>query len=326
MEGKMNNKSFFIALIISLFFHLWVIQIYFIPFDKKQDQLKKEISVVSTRMTFFHSSSFSQPVEEIIDTSFPEDIEMADTILAKDMTIGQKKTLVENDKEEIVKNVKDSLPVIKERAEQHEAIEKGKIEKIIEEENIIQDKEDAVSPKKENIETIQPVAETEKEERESQNLPFIVESGIKEENKVIINKNETISVEGKGQIDPFQSSNSVKDQTRKNNLLKQEEIPLDLTQSDFSDSQVIPPKIVSFYPPDYPENLRKREIEGRVQLRVLIDKKGEAIQVEIENSSGYQALDQAALQSAYRWQFKPAQFGNKERDSWVVIPVLFQLE
>lgn len=287
----MNNKTFFIALIISLFFHLWVMNIFLLPFDMKEDQLNKEKSVLSTRMTFFHSNSFFQPTGEIVDTSFLEDREMADNILSKDMTIGQKKTLVENVKEEIVKEVEGRLPVIKEMTEQQEAIEKKKNEKIKEEEHIDQEKEVTVSPEKREMKSIQPLKKPEQSKEKSQNNEKMQQLDSNEENKEVTEKP-----------------------------------PLDLTQSDFSDSQVIPPKIVSFYPPDYPENLRKREIEGHVQLRVLIDKEGKAIQVEIDNSSGYQAFDQAAMQSVHRWQFKPAQFGNKERESWVLIPVVFQLE
>jgi len=40
------------------------------------------------------------------------------------------------------------------------------------------------------------------------------------------------------------------------------------------DNRIVPPKIISFLQPEYPENLRKREIEGNVQLKVLIDRRG----------------------------------------------------
>ena len=277
----MGNKLFFVALIISLLFHLWVIPFFLLPLDMKEYQIKEEKPAVSIRMTFFHSDSSAQPAGERIDKFLPEDREIADYILVRDINVGQKKTLVENVQEEIVKNVEDSLPVIKEMTEQEEAIEKKTNEKI----------------KKEG------------------------QSDIKAQN----NKKARTSEE-KDETSSFQSGGFGKDRMNENNQSEGEELPLDLTQSDFSDSQVIPLKIVSFDPPDYPENLRKREIEGCIQLRVLIDKTGKAVQVEIEKSSGYQAFDQAARQSVHRWQFKPAQFGDQERASWVLIPVVFQLE
>ena len=89
---------------------------------------------------------------------------------------------------------------------------------------------------------------------------------------------------------------------------------------------MIAPKIISFYPPKYPDNLRRREIEGQVQLRVLVDNEGNVIEALIDSPSSYQDFDQAAMESVFQWKFKPAQFDNKERDSWVLIPVVFKLE
>lgn len=77
--------------------------------------------------------------------------------------------------------------------------------------------------------------------------------------------------------------------------------------------------------PDYPERARKEGKEGRVLLRVLVDEEGRSKVVEVNTSSGSEALDQAALAAIKRWRFLPARYGNKPVESWVKIPIDFRL-
>ena len=105
-----------------------------------------------------------------------------------------------------------------------------------------------------------------------------------------------------------------------------QEEPLDLT-GGFSDRKnITPPDIIVYKSPVYPEKLRKREIEGKVKLKVLINREGRAVQIRIAVSSGYRSFDQTALESVKRWQFSPARIGEKIRESWVIIPVAFRLK
>ncbi|MES2072370.1 MAG: TonB family protein [Pseudomonadota bacterium] len=60
-----------------------------------------------------------------------------------------------------------------------------------------------------------------------------------------------------------------------------------------------PPKL------EYPAISRRMGEAGKVALRVLVNEKGRAEKVEIEKSSGYSRLDEAARQALLRAQFKP---------------------
>lgn len=78
--------------------------------------------------------------------------------------------------------------------------------------------------------------------------------------------------------------------------------------------------------PAYPDAARREGREGHVLLRVLIDDQGKTKSVEINRSSGSDALDQAATQAIKLWRFHPARAGDKPVESWVSIPVEFQLK
>jgi len=78
--------------------------------------------------------------------------------------------------------------------------------------------------------------------------------------------------------------------------------------------------------PAYPDAARREGREGRVLLRVLIDDQGKTRSVEINRSSGSDALDQAATEAIKLWRFHPAHAGDRPVSSWVSIPIEFQLK
>ncbi len=77
--------------------------------------------------------------------------------------------------------------------------------------------------------------------------------------------------------------------------------------------------------PVYPEKARLRGWEGLVVLTVSVDAGGNVTQVQIENSSGHEVLDQAAVKAVQSWRFKPAGVGSVTFSSIVRIPVRFKL-
>jgi protein TonB len=79
-------------------------------------------------------------------------------------------------------------------------------------------------------------------------------------------------------------------------------------------------------PPRSPLIARRNGVEGTVKLRVLVTRDGRAAQVELAQTSGSSALDNAALQAVREWQFVPARRGQDATESWVVVPVVFKLE
>jgi TonB family protein len=77
--------------------------------------------------------------------------------------------------------------------------------------------------------------------------------------------------------------------------------------------------------PDYPESARREGREGQVVLRVLVDDQGRSKEVEINRSSGNDALDRAAVDAIRRWRFHPARYGDRRIETWVQIPIVFRL-
>ena len=100
---------------------------------------------------------------------------------------------------------------------------------------------------------------------------------------------------------------------------------LDFTGNSYPDN-VDPPELFEFQPPAYPKNLRERDIEGKVMLKVLIDTEGKVGEIYIFKSSGYEMFDQIAIKSVKQWRFQPAKKENRQRESWVLIPINFQIK
>lgn len=100
---------------------------------------------------------------------------------------------------------------------------------------------------------------------------------------------------------------------------------LDFTTNNYPDN-INPPQLLEFKRPVYPKNLRERDIEGKIILKILIDKEGKVQEIQIFKSSGYEAFDQTAVKSVWQCQFKPAKKGNQQRESWVLIPINFQIK
>ena len=78
--------------------------------------------------------------------------------------------------------------------------------------------------------------------------------------------------------------------------------------------------------PVYPTLSRRMHEEGRVVLRVLVNARGAADDVQISNSSGHQRLDDSARDTVRRWKFVPAKRGSEAVPAWVLVPVSFKLE
>jgi periplasmic protein TonB len=79
-------------------------------------------------------------------------------------------------------------------------------------------------------------------------------------------------------------------------------------------------------PPIYPVAARRREQQGTVTVKVLVGADGSVESAEIADSSGFDALDNAALDTVRsRWRFVPARHGGLAVESWVLVPIRFAL-
>ncbi|MCL2913823.1 energy transducer TonB [Shewanella corallii] len=75
--------------------------------------------------------------------------------------------------------------------------------------------------------------------------------------------------------------------------------------------------------PSYPRLARRRGMEGVVMIEVLFNRFGEQLSLEMVESSGFGALDDAALTAVRDWQFAAP---SDEGDQFIVrVPVRFAL-
>ena len=60
-------------------------------------------------------------------------------------------------------------------------------------------------------------------------------------------------------------------------------------------------------------------------LAVRVTADGRAARVEVKESSGFVALDEAAVDAVQKWEFIPARIGSRAMESEIEVPVRFQL-
>lgn len=77
--------------------------------------------------------------------------------------------------------------------------------------------------------------------------------------------------------------------------------------------------------PRYPESARRAGAQGTTLIKVLILATGKIGEIQIEESAGHPALDQAAIDAVRRWRFEPGKENGRPVDLWVLIPLEFKL-
>lgn len=73
----------------------------------------------------------------------------------------------------------------------------------------------------------------------------------------------------------------------------------------------------------YPPLLRDAGIGGRAILWFYIDETGRVLETKVHESSGYEALDAAAVRVAERLRFTPGKNRDKAVPVWVQLPIAF---
>ena len=91
------------------------------------------------------------------------------------------------------------------------------------------------------------------------------------------------------------------------------------SQADISASYAHNPK------PDYPTIAKIRGWQGEVLLRVHVSEQGISDLVEVQRSSGFDALDESAIEAVKQWLFTPAKYGAEPVASSVIVPIVFTL-
>ena len=76
----------------------------------------------------------------------------------------------------------------------------------------------------------------------------------------------------------------------------------------------------------YPAMSKRLGEQGKVIVRVLIGADGIAQQAELRQSSGFDRLDQAALQTVLKWRYVPGKRAGIAQAMWFNVPINFVLE
>ena len=63
--------------------------------------------------------------------------------------------------------------------------------------------------------------------------------------------------------------------------------------------------------PEYPQELIEDDVEGSVTVKILVAADGSVESVRLVTSSGYSAMDRAAIAAGYRFQFNPGDNGRR---------------
>lgn len=78
--------------------------------------------------------------------------------------------------------------------------------------------------------------------------------------------------------------------------------------------------------PTYPPLSKRLGEQGKVLVRVFIDTDGSASKAEIAQSSGFDRLDQTALDTVRRWRYVPGKRAGVPEAMWFNVPINFVLE
>ena len=85
----------------------------------------------------------------------------------------------------------------------------------------------------------------------------------------------------------------------------------------------IEPKLIYQSQPLYPPQAVEDSAAGTVQVRALVDERGKVIRAEVAESSGWELLDKAAVEAAYKNKYRPAVRDGLSVKYWVTYPVEF---
>ncbi len=86
------------------------------------------------------------------------------------------------------------------------------------------------------------------------------------------------------------------------------------------------PQLKESVTPEYPEEARKKGLTGMVVVEVVLNQAGKVEKAQVQESSGYALLDEAAKTAAMRFEFSPAKKDGKTVKCKMKIPFKFALD
>jgi TonB family protein len=86
----------------------------------------------------------------------------------------------------------------------------------------------------------------------------------------------------------------------------------------------VAPEVVKQVPPAYPDAATKQSLEGTVWLELWVGEDGRVVEVKVQKTDA-EVFNQAAIDAAKQWLFKPASVNGKPVSVWVTVPFKFKL-
>lgn len=102
-------------------------------------------------------------------------------------------------------------------------------------------------------------------------------------------------------------------------------VSVKMLPQDLGTESILPPDFANNRPPQYPAAAVARRWEGIVLLRLEIDESGRVTAVDLQSSSGYPLLDEAAVAAIREWRAKPAMRNGRPAATVEFLPVRFRL-
>lgn len=87
----------------------------------------------------------------------------------------------------------------------------------------------------------------------------------------------------------------------------------------------VPPQVRSRPDPVHPRELLRQRVEASVQLKVRVGISGKVTSIQISKSSGYEAMDKAAVDAVQRWEFTPGRRNGQPAAMTVIVPIEFRI-
>lgn len=111
----------------------------------------------------------------------------------------------------------------------------------------------------------------------------------------------------------------LKDKERKGGKIRESKKGAIVVKGD-----VVPPKLIEMVEPVYPDEARKKGIEGTVILECTVDEKGKIVDAKILRS--VPGLDQAAVDAVKKWTYEPMVINGKPSKINITATVCFRLK
>jgi protein TonB len=88
----------------------------------------------------------------------------------------------------------------------------------------------------------------------------------------------------------------------------------------------VPPRPLSRGQPRYPGQARREGVEGRVAVRLLVDREGRVGAVRIVAAQPPGHFEEAVREAVAGWTFRPAQKDGQPVEAWLTATISFRLE